>query len=44
MKITQEVRDFAASQGLSEEEVLKRGMEQKSMEFVNRGAEVYRRT
>ena len=41
MKITQDVRDFAAQQGLSESEALQKGMEAKAVEFVNTGAEVY---
>ncbi|GAA5176579.1 phosphomethylpyrimidine synthase ThiC [Niveibacterium umoris] len=41
MKITQDVRDFAAAQGVSEEEALKKGMEVKSVEFVKTGAQVY---
>jgi phosphomethylpyrimidine synthase len=41
MKITQDVRDFAAKQGISEEEALEKGMEVKSVEFVKQGAEVY---
>lgn len=41
MKITQDVRDFAAQQGISDEEALTRGMETKSVEFVKKGAEVY---
>jgi phosphomethylpyrimidine synthase len=41
MKITQEVRDFAAKQGVSEQEALEKGMEMKSVEFVRDGAEVY---
>ncbi len=43
MKITQDVRDFAASVGVSEDEALKKGMEQKAVEFVRAGAEVYRK-
>jgi len=43
MKITQDVRDFAASQGVSEEEALKKGMEVKAVEFVKSGAELYRK-
>ncbi len=43
MKITQDVRDFAAAQGIAEEEALKKGMEQKAVEFVSSGAEVYRK-
>jgi len=43
MKISQDVRDFAASQGLSEEEALQKGMEAKAVEFVASGAQVYRK-
>ncbi|HEY0847342.1 MAG TPA: phosphomethylpyrimidine synthase ThiC [Noviherbaspirillum sp.] len=43
MKITQDVRDFAASQGVSDEEALKKGMEVKAVEFVKTGAELYRK-
>jgi phosphomethylpyrimidine synthase len=39
---TQDVRDFAAKQGISEEEALKKGMEQKAVEFVETGGEIYR--
>ncbi len=42
MKITQDVRDFAAAQGIAEGEALEKGMEVKSLEFVKRGAEIYR--
>ena len=41
MKITQDVRDFAAQQGLQEEEALTRGMEAKAVEFVKTGSEIY---
>jgi len=41
MKITQDVRDYAAKLGVSDEEALKKGMEVKSVEFVKRGAEIY---
>jgi len=41
MKITQEVREFAAQQGLDEAAALTKGMEVKSVEFVKAGAEVY---
>jgi phosphomethylpyrimidine synthase len=41
MKITEDVRKYAAEQGMSEEEALKKGMEEKSKEFVENGAEVY---
>jgi phosphomethylpyrimidine synthase len=42
MKITQDVRDYAASQGIAEEEALQKGMEVKAVEFVRSGAEVYK--
>ena len=43
MKITQDVRDFAAAQGVDEKSALEKGMETKAVEFVRNGAEVYRR-
>ena len=39
--ITEDVRKYAAEQGIAEEEALKRGMEEKSAEFIESGAEVY---
>jgi phosphomethylpyrimidine synthase len=41
MKITEDVRKYAAEQGIAAEEALKKGMEEKSKEFVAKGAEVY---
>jgi phosphomethylpyrimidine synthase len=41
MKISQDVREFAAKEGVSEQEALERGMEVKSVEFVKKGAEIY---
>ncbi len=41
MKITQDVRDYAARQGLSEEEVLNKGMQEKAVEFIRGGADIY---
>ena len=41
MKHAEDVRKYATEQGVSEEEALKRGMEEKSKEFVEKGAEVY---
>ncbi|HEY6221455.1 MAG TPA: phosphomethylpyrimidine synthase ThiC, partial [Candidatus Eisenbacteria bacterium] len=41
MKITQDVRDYAASIGVAEEKALERGMEEKSKEFLRAGAEIY---
>ncbi len=43
MKITQEVREYAAKLGISEVAALKQGMEVKSVEFVKRGAEIYQK-
>ena len=41
MKITQEVREFAAAKGLSEQDALHAGMEEKSAEFQAAGGEFY---
>ncbi len=41
MKITQDVREYAQKHGLSEDEALKEGMQQKAVEFVRKGAEIY---
>ncbi len=43
MKITQDVRDYAAQQGLSAEQALQKGMEVKAVEFVESGSEVYQK-
>jgi len=43
MKISQDVRDFAAKEGLSEQEALEKGMEVKSEEFVKQGASIYQK-
>ncbi len=43
MKISQDVREFAAKEGLNEAEALVKGMEVKAVEFVKQGAEVYRK-
>ncbi|MEK6736948.1 MAG: phosphomethylpyrimidine synthase ThiC, partial [Pseudomonadota bacterium] len=43
MKITQDVREYAATQGVAEEEALTLGMAQKSAEFKEKGAEIYRK-
>lgn len=43
MKITQDVRDYAETLGVDEIEAIKKGMEEKSIEFVKKGAEVYGR-
>jgi phosphomethylpyrimidine synthase len=41
MKITENVRKYAAEQGIAEEKDLRRGMEERSKEFVEKGAGVY---
>jgi len=43
MKITQDVREYAKSQGVSETEALAKGMQTKAVEFVKGGGEIYRR-
>ena len=43
MKITQEVRDYAASQGVSESEALEKGMQEKAAEFVKSGGKIYQK-
>ncbi|WP_397607105.1 phosphomethylpyrimidine synthase ThiC [Silanimonas sp.] len=44
MKITQDVRDYAAEKGVAEEtEALEKGMAEKSAEFRAQGAQVYRK-
>jgi len=41
MKITQDVRDYAEKVGIADKEALEKGMEAKSREFVEQGAEIY---
>ncbi|WP_417800005.1 phosphomethylpyrimidine synthase ThiC [Tenacibaculum sp.] len=41
MKISQEVRDFAAENKVEGDEVFAKGMEEKSKEFKDKGSEVY---
>jgi phosphomethylpyrimidine synthase len=41
MKITEDVRRYAAEHGLSEMEAIQKGMEEKSRQFVEKGAELY---
>ncbi len=44
VKITEDVRKFAAEQKISEEEALQVGLEQKATEFNEAGAEIYAKT
>ena len=41
MKITQDVRDYAARQGIDAQDALTKGMEEKAEEFLKQGAEIY---
>ncbi len=41
MKITEDVRKYAAEQGLSESEAVDAGMQEIAREFTERGSEVY---
>jgi len=41
MKITQEVRDYANSQGVEAEKAFAVGMSEKAKEFVATGSEIY---
>nr|MBA3833851.1 phosphomethylpyrimidine synthase ThiC [Chthoniobacterales bacterium] len=41
MKITEDVRKYAAEQGIAEEAALESGMQEKRKEFAEQGAEVY---
>jgi phosphomethylpyrimidine synthase len=42
MEITQQVRDYAAAHGVSEERAVETGLEEKAREFVEQGSEFYR--
>jgi phosphomethylpyrimidine synthase len=41
MKITQDVREYARSQGIDAEQALKQGLEEKGKEFQSKGSEIY---
>jgi phosphomethylpyrimidine synthase len=41
MRISQDVRDYAAAHGVDPEEALTIGMKEKAVEFVAKGGEVY---
>ena len=42
MKISQDVRDFAAKQGVEDQEALAKGMAEKSKQFREEGAQLYK--
>ena len=41
MKITQDVRDYAAAHGVEADQAVERGMQEKAIEFVKTGAQIY---
>ncbi|SFT80741.1 hydroxymethylpyrimidine synthase [Lishizhenia tianjinensis] len=41
MKISQDVRDYAKEKGISEDEALQKGMEEKSKQFHEKGGDLY---
>lgn len=41
MQLTQEVREYAATHGIAEQEAIERGLEEKAKEFVQSGGEIY---
>jgi phosphomethylpyrimidine synthase len=43
MKITQDVREYAEKQGVSDQEALEKGMQEKAAEFNQQGGEIYTR-
>jgi phosphomethylpyrimidine synthase len=43
MKITQDVRDYAAEHGVDDDAALTKGMEEKAIEFVKQGSQIYRK-
>ena len=44
MKITQDVRDYAAKKELDEADALVKGMQEKSKEFLDKGGKIYHKT
>ena len=44
VKITEDVRKYAAEQGITEEAAIEEGLKQKATEFAKSGAEIYAKT
>jgi phosphomethylpyrimidine synthase len=44
MKITEDVRKYAAEHGIAEDAAIQKGLEQKATEFAESGAEIYAKT
>ena len=43
MRISQDVRDYANKKGVTDQEALQKGMEEKAIEFVKKGSKVYQK-
>jgi phosphomethylpyrimidine synthase len=43
MKISQDVREYAAKQGISDQDAVQQGMDEKSKEFRQKGADIYQK-
>ncbi|MEO1897040.1 MAG: phosphomethylpyrimidine synthase ThiC [Cycloclasticus sp.] len=43
MKISQDVRDYAAAQGLNEQDAISKGMSEKATEFKDKGVQLYKK-
>jgi len=41
MKISQDVRDYAKQQGITADAAIEQGMQEKAIEFIGKGAEIY---
>ena len=41
MKITEDVRKYAAEQGVAEQDAITKGLAEKSLEFANKGNALY---
>ena len=41
MKISEEVREYAAKEGLTDQEAIEKGMGEKAQEFADKGSEIY---
>lgn len=44
MRITEDVRRYAAEHGFSESEAIESGMQEKRKEFLDKGSEIYAKT
>jgi len=44
MRITEDVRKYAAEHGITEEAAIEKGLKQKATEFTKSGSEIYAKT